>query len=85
MYKQTRKDVLKGERAEHCKEIVVSLSRQLFQKDIRIINKHIKNIHDEGALDQGATIQKFRIVQKAGGPSNILAVRNLRTTALDFQ
>jgi hypothetical protein len=58
---------------------------ELFQKDIRTINEHIKNIYDEGELDQRATIRKFRIVQKAGSPSSILAVRNLRTTALDFQ
>ncbi|GBD97069.1 hypothetical protein BMS3Abin06_01965 [bacterium BMS3Abin06] len=61
------------------------LMAELFQKDIRTINEHIKNIYDEGELDQGATIRKFRIVQKAGSPSNKLAVRNLRTTALDFQ
>ena len=61
------------------------LMAELFQKDIRTINEHIKNIYDEGELDQGARIRKFWIVQKAGSPSNILAVRNLRTTALDFQ
>ncbi len=57
------------------------LMADLFQKDVRTINEHIKNIYEEGELESGATIRKFRIVQKAGSPSNKLAVRNLRTTA----
>jgi prophage maintenance system killer protein len=39
----------------------------LFDKDIRTINEHIKNIYKEGELERGATIRNFRIVQKEGG------------------
>ncbi len=36
---------------------------ELFQKDVRTINEHIKNIYAEGELEKGATIRNFRIVQ----------------------
>jgi len=39
---------------------------ELFQKDVRTINEHIQNIFDEGELDPGATVRKFRIVQIEG-------------------
>ena len=39
---------------------------ELFDKDVRTINEHIKNIFKEGELGQEATIRKFRIVQKEG-------------------
>ena len=39
---------------------------ELFQKDVRTINEHIQNIFDEGELQRGATIRKFRIVQSEG-------------------
>jgi len=38
---------------------------ELFQKDVRTVNEHIKNILNEGELDR-STIRKFRIVQKEG-------------------
>lgn len=38
----------------------------LFQKDVRTISEHIKNIFDEGELHPEATIRKFRIVQQEG-------------------
>ena len=38
----------------------------LFQKDVRTISDHIRNIFDEGELQEGATIRKFRIVQSDG-------------------
>jgi hypothetical protein len=37
---------------------------KLFQKDVRTINEHIKNIYAEGELSPEATIRKFRIVQR---------------------
>ena len=43
------------------------LLAELFQKDVRTINEHIKNIYDEGELEPEATIRKFRIVQTEGG------------------
>jgi len=37
---------------------------ELFQKDVRTINEHIKNIYQEGELHPDPAIRKFRIVQK---------------------
>jgi hypothetical protein len=39
---------------------------ELFQKDVRTINEHIKNCYDEGELQRDTTIRKFRIVQTEG-------------------
>lgn len=38
----------------------------LFQKDVRTINEHVKNIYKEAELSQNQTIRKFRIVQSEG-------------------
>jgi hypothetical protein len=42
------------------------LMAELFQKDVRTINEHIRNIYEEGELAPEATIRKFRIVQTEG-------------------
>ena len=42
------------------------LMSELFQKDVRTINEHVKNIYEEGELEPEATIRKFRIVQTEG-------------------
>jgi hypothetical protein len=42
------------------------LMAELFQKDVRTINEHIKNIYEEGELRPDSTIRKFRIVQIEG-------------------
>jgi len=42
------------------------LLAELFQKDVRTINEHIKNIFAEGELEPKSTIRKFRIVQSEG-------------------
>jgi len=39
---------------------------ELFQKDVRTINEHIRNIYKEGELKPERTIRKFRIVQIEG-------------------
>lgn len=39
---------------------------ELFQKDVRTINEHIKNIYAEGELLPEPTIRKFWIVQTEG-------------------
>jgi hypothetical protein len=39
---------------------------ELFQKDVRTINEHIKNVYDEGELPQEPTLRNFRIVQTEG-------------------
>jgi hypothetical protein len=42
------------------------LISELYQKSVKTINEHIKNIYEEGKLDPQATIRKFRIVQQEG-------------------
>ena len=39
---------------------------ELFQKDVRTISEHIKNIYEERELDEILTIRNFRIVQQEG-------------------
>ncbi|OYY94020.1 MAG: hydroxyacid dehydrogenase [Hydrogenophilales bacterium 28-61-23] len=43
-----------------------ALMAELFQKDVRTINEHLKNAYEEGELEPGATIRKFRIVREEG-------------------
>ena len=38
----------------------------LFDKDVRTVNEHIKNIFKEGELPEEATIRNFRIVRQEG-------------------
>lgn len=42
------------------------LMADLYGKDVRTVNEHLKNIYEEGELDAQATIRKFRIVQTEG-------------------
>jgi hypothetical protein len=37
------------------------LMAKLFQKDVRTISEHIRNIYEEGGLLSEATIRKFRV------------------------
>jgi hypothetical protein len=39
---------------------------ELFQKDVRTINEHIRNVFEEGELQERGTIREFRIVQTEG-------------------
>lgn len=39
---------------------------ELYQKSVKTINEHIKNIYREGELEESATIRNNRIVQKEG-------------------
>ena len=39
----------------------------LYQVKPNTINEHIKNIVEEGELEESSTIRKFRIVQNEGG------------------
>jgi hypothetical protein len=39
---------------------------ELFDKDVRTINEHLKTIFKEGELKETSTIRKFRIVRKEG-------------------
>ena len=42
------------------------LMAELFQTSVPNINMHLKNIFEEGELDEEATIKEFLIVQKEG-------------------
>jgi len=44
-----------------------ALIAELYQKDVRTVSEHLKNIFEEGELDPGATIRKFRIVREEAG------------------
>jgi len=39
---------------------------ELYQKDVRTINEHLKSIYNDGELAPEATIRKFRIVRQEG-------------------
>ncbi len=43
-----------------------ALMAELFQKDVRTINEHLKSIYADAELAEGATIRKFRIVRLEG-------------------
>jgi hypothetical protein len=44
-----------------------ALMAELYQKDMRTINEHLKDIYGEKELAPEATIRKFRIVRREGG------------------
>lgn len=39
---------------------------ELFDRDVRTINEHLKNIYKEQELKEGSTVRKFRIVRTEG-------------------
>ncbi len=43
-----------------------ALIAELFDKDVRTINEHLVNIFEEGELEPGSTVRKFRIVRTEG-------------------
>lgn len=43
-----------------------ALIADLYQKDVRTINEHLKNLIEEGEILPEATIRKFRIVRQEG-------------------
>ncbi|HEX7048531.1 MAG TPA: virulence RhuM family protein [Gammaproteobacteria bacterium] len=43
-----------------------ALMAELFNKDVRTVNEHIKNVYEEGEQQHEATIRKFRIVRTEG-------------------
>lgn len=53
----------------------------LFDKDVRTINEHIKNIFNTGELDQDSTIRNFRIVRPEGSRK---VTRNIEHYNLDM-
>lgn len=43
-----------------------ALIAELFQKDVRTINEHLRNLYEEGELDPARTIRNYRIVRREG-------------------
>ena len=39
---------------------------ELFQRDVKTINRHVQNVYAGGELESGRTISYFEIVQKEG-------------------
>ena len=56
-----------------------NLMAELFQTTIANINMHIKNIYEEGELDEDSTIKDFLIVQKEGNRNIIRSGKTLFT------
>ncbi|WP_111745658.1 virulence RhuM family protein [Salinisphaera orenii] len=57
-----------------------ALLAELYQKDVRTVNEHLRNIFEEGELNPAATIRKFRIVRQEG-PRQV--TRNIDHYSLD--
>jgi len=62
------------------------LIAELYQRDVRTISEHIRNIYSEKELEQSATVRKFRIVQQEGARQVERTVdhHNLRTIGQDY-
>jgi hypothetical protein len=43
-----------------------ALMAELYQKDVRTINEHLRNLFEEKELEPASTIRKFRIVRREG-------------------
>jgi hypothetical protein len=43
-----------------------ALIAELFQKDLRTVNEHLRNLYQEGELDPTRTIRNYRIVRREG-------------------
>lgn len=55
---------------------------ELFQKDVRTINEHLKNIYEEGEQSPEATVRDFRIVRSEGNRSVSRDVKHYRLEAI---
>jgi len=63
---QSGEQCIEARYEDECIWLSQKLMAQLFAVDVRTINEHLKNIYDQGELERGATIRKFRIVQTEG-------------------
>ncbi len=66
IYKATTGPELKVQLQDESVWLTQAQLAELFGKDLRTINEHIKNIYKEAELSQNRTIRKFRIVQIEG-------------------
>jgi hypothetical protein len=59
-----------------------ALMAELYQKDVRTINEHLKTIYAEQELDEAATIRKFRIVRQEGARQVSRLIEHYSLTAI---
>lgn len=59
-----------------------ALMAELFQKDVRTINEHLKTIYEDGELLPEATIRKFRIVRFEGARQVIREIEHYNLEAV---
>lgn len=59
-----------------------ALMAELFQKDVRTINEHLRNIYEEGELSEKATIRSFRIVRSEGSREVQRAIEHYNLDAI---
>lgn len=52
--------------AEESLWLTQALIAELYGKNVRTVNEHLRNLVEEGELDPEATIRKFRIVRREG-------------------
>ena len=59
-----------------------ALMAELFDRDVRTINEHLKNLYAEQEMAPEATIRKFRIVRQEGVRSVIRAIEHYNLEAI---
>jgi len=59
-----------------------ALIAELFQKDVRTINEHLRNVFEEGELEAGRTIRKFRMVRREGARDVVREIEHYNLDAI---
>ena len=63
---QTRIEVRCGRLEQDTLWLSQAQMAELFDRDVRTVNEHIRNVFAEVELDREATVRKFRIVRQEG-------------------
>lgn len=61
-----------------------ALMAELFDRDVRTINEHLKNLYAEEELSSEATIRNFRIVRREGSIKNMFRFAVTDRTATEL-
>jgi hypothetical protein len=59
-----------------------ALMAELYQKDVRTISEHLRNLYEERELDPASTLRKFRIVRREGSREVAREVEHYRLAAI---
>ncbi len=59
-----------------------AMMAELYQKNVRTINEHLKDIYGEKELTPEATIRKFRIVRREGGREVVRQIEHYNLDAV---